>query len=190
MSHVTLDRNRSTGRRLLWWASLAVLAGFGLPQDSRAAPDQGQAPAASPKEKIVALKETPVWEVANERVRASFLRGQYAPVREKRKGMVVPGKWPEFTSDAPLYGEVNFQHAVSNSGKSDRITFALDSSRKGGDYDLFYFDENGDGDVTNDKVRKPAKESQRLVSRSPSIKETWFEPLAMTFDFGPGGRQT
>lgn len=146
--------------------------------------------AAPPNELAVTLREIPVWELANGGVRESFLRGQYAPVREKRKGMVVPGKWPEFTSDAPLYGEVNFQHAVSNSGKSDRITFALDSSRKGSDYDLLYFDENGDGDLTNDKPRQPAKESERLAQRGSPIKETYFEPVAMTFDFGPGGRGT
>jgi hypothetical protein len=151
----------------------------------------GQTTAATPPHEItVALKETPVWELANEGVRASFLTGQHAYVRALGRREVLPGKRPEFTSDAPLYGEVSFPNAVSNAGKSDRITFALDCSRKGGDYDLLYFDENGDADLTNDKVRKPSKESQHLASRSPSIKETWFEPLEMAFDFGPGGRRT
>ena len=187
MNRATANRDRRTTDRLLLWVSLAALAGFGLPRNSRGAPEQGQAPAAPPGEKVVALKEIPVWELANERVRSSFLRGQSASVRVLEKGMVLPVKFPEFTSDAPLYGQVSFQNLASGSRKSDRCFFAVDSSRKGGDYDLLYFDDNGDGDLTNDKPRKPSQEANSVVRRYPSIKETYFEPVTMTFDFGPGG---
>jgi hypothetical protein len=162
---------------------------YGQEKAGQAAQSDQATPPPAPKELIVALKEVPVWELANERVRESFLRGQYAPIRVLEKGMVLPVKWPQFTSDAPLYGQVSFQNLASGSRKSDQFYFALDSLQKGGDYDLLYFDDNGDGDLTNDKPRKPSKEVNGVVRHYPSIRETYFEPVTMTFDFGPGGPQ-
>jgi hypothetical protein len=167
-----------------------VLAGGGLPRNVHGAAESSRAPAGSSNEITVALKDIPVWEVTNQRVRASFLRGQYAFVRPLQKGMDLPGKRPEFTSDAPLYGEVSFPGAAADSRKSGRHIFALDCSRKGGDYDLLYFDDNGDEDLTNDKVRKPSPESDRLARRSSSLQETYFEPVKVVLDLGPGGRQS
>ena len=143
-----------------------------------------------PSEITVPLKEIPVWEVTNERIRASFLRGQYAYVRALSKGEVLPGKRPEFTSDAPLYGQESFPNVVAGSGRSSPFSFALDCSQKGGDYDLLYFDEDRDEDLTNDKLRKPSRELDSLIRRSSSVKEVYFEPVRLTFDFGlaAGGR--
>lgn len=147
-----------------------------------------QTAASAPQnELVVALKDLPVWEVANQRVRDSFLRGQYTVVQE---GKLASVKCPPFTSDTPWYGQISFPEAVTDSRKSGSFHFALDCSQKGGDYDLLYFDDNGDADLTNDKPRKPSQESERLARRSSSLKETFFEPVQVTFQFGPGGRQT
>jgi hypothetical protein len=146
-----------------------------------------QAAGAAPPSKITAaLKEILVWDVANERVRGLFLGGQYAHVQ---KGKFPAGEYPEFTSDAPLYGQVSFPGAVVGSRRTNSLQFALDCSQKGGNYDLLYFDDNGDGDLTNDKPRKPAPHAQRLGRGNPSLKETYFEPATVTFNFGPGSAQ-
>lgn len=158
------------------------------PTGQRAKDNQTTA-VAPPNERTVALKEIPVWDVANERVRASFLRGQEASVHVFQKGMALPGKRPEFTSDAPLFGAVVFPSVVPDSLKRAGINFALDCSQKGGNYDLLYFDDNGDEDLTNDRPRRPSKGSDRLASRFSSIKETYFEPVQVTLDWGPSGRQ-
>ena len=130
----------------------------------------GQMTAAAPPNEItVVLKEIPVWELASERVCDSFLRGQFAPMRAWHKGEVGRVKCPEFVSDAPFCGEVRFPSLTRGSPEPARRDFALDCSRKGGDYDRLYFDDNGDGDLTNDKLRKPAPQSDRLSRRSPSI---------------------
>jgi hypothetical protein len=152
----------------------------------------GQAtPAPASKELVVALKEIPVWELTNERVRGSFLYGQPALVRILQKGTVLPVKWPPFTSDAPLYGEVDFPNLAPGPRPSDHFFFAVDTARKGGDYDLLYFDDNSDKDLTNDRVRRLSPQSDRLVWRDAAVKEAYFEPLALPFDFGAsGGRQT
>ncbi len=150
----------------------------------QAAQDSQTSTATEPNGTIAALKDIPVWEVTNERVRSSFLRGQYAHVQ---KDKFPTGKYPAFTSDAPLYGQVSFPGAVVGSRRHEGFQFALDCSQKGRDYDLLYFDDNGDGDLTNDKPRKPAPESSRLGRGNSSLKETYFEPVRVTF--GPGGAQ-
>jgi hypothetical protein len=139
--------------------------------------------ATSPNEITVALKEMPLWEVTNPRVRDSFLRGQVTVVQKARPAQ---GKYPTFKSDAPLYGNILF-------GGPDwrrSFRFALDDSQTGSGYDLLYFDENEDLDLTNDKPRKPAPQSELLARRSSGVQETYFEPVPVTFDFGSAGRQT
>lgn len=180
--------NRATAKRILGWAVLALLAGLILPRDSRGSAEPAPPPAAAAKEMTVALQEISVRDLANERIRESFLRGQYSWIRAQ-KGIVLPVKWPSFSSDAPLYGQVDFRNLAPGERKSDQFYFALDSSVKGGDCDLLYFDENGDADLTNDKPRKPAPQWSSLSRRSSSFKETYFDPVTMTFDFGPGGTQ-
>jgi hypothetical protein len=106
-----------------------------------------------------------------------------------QQGALPPGKYPQFTSEAPLYGQVSFQNVSADSRESRSCLFALDSARKGGDYDLLYFDDNGDGDLTNDKPHKPLPQSDRLIRRSSSLKEMYFEPVQVTFAFGPAGKQ-
>jgi hypothetical protein len=144
------------------------------------------ATAAPPSEMAVPLKEIPLWEVANERVRQSFLRGQFGAMAAWHKGQVQRAKYPEFASDAPFWGIVRFLGPAPGSPESPVRHFALDGSRKDGDYDLLYFDENTDGDLTNDRPRKPAPELDRLARRLASTTETFFEPVTVTFNVGPG----
>ncbi len=144
--------------------------------------DSQTAAATPPNEIAVALKEIPVWEVANERTRQSFLRGEHAYIA-KDKGRFPAAKYPQFTSDTPLYGTTSLTLPVKAAYRSGRLTLALDSSQKGGDYDLLYFDDNADGDLTNDKPRKPAQALDNLIQHFPFLKETFFEPVTVTFGF-------
>jgi len=186
MNCATAGKKGSSADRLLLGACVAVLLASGVPRVAPGATEQGQAATAPPKEIAVALKDTPVWELSNPRVRESFLRGQYARVQKDNR---TPGKYPEFTSYSPLFGQASFSRATPDARKPLRILFALDSSVKGGDYNLLYFDDNQDGDLTNDKLRRPFSKSDDLARRSSSVKETYFEPVQVTFPAGPGGPQ-
>ena len=77
----------------------------------------------------------------------SFARGKYANTSSSHEKNV---KYPKFNSAQPIYGMVCFNNKVHY--------FALDKSDAAiKDYDLFYFDANGDKDFTNDKVLKLLK---------------------------------
>ncbi len=186
MNHATAEKGRSRAGHLSLWVALAVLAGFGFARNTNGAVESGPAPAAPSNEITVALKEVPVWEIASERVRGSFTRGQYAIVQQAASR---PGKCPKFISETPLYGQVSFQDVSADSRESRNCSFALDSTLKGGDYDLLYFDDNGDGDLTNDKPHNPLPQSDRLIRRSSSLQEVYFEPVQVTFPLGPAGAQ-
>jgi hypothetical protein len=133
----------------------------------------------------VALKEIPVWEVP-EHVRASFLYGHYVS-RAKEKLPNV--KYPALKSYTPLYGDARFRSMGGTTGRPEHFYFALDRSEMGGAYDLLYFDDNADADLTNDTLRRPlAKPPEGLIRRSSRIREeTYFELVKVPFDFGPGG---
>ena len=152
------------------------------------APQNSQAIAATPPNEItVALKEIPVWEIADERIREAFLRGQYAPVHPVEKEKLLGMK---FVSDVPLYGQVSFPRPVSGLGGSKYFYFALDTSRQGGAYDLLYFNDHGGADLSDEKPRKLAPQSDRLIRHVSSVKEMFFEPFTATFRPGSGGPQT
>jgi hypothetical protein len=138
---------------------------------------------APPNETTVALKEIPVWEVASERVRRLLLRPSYT-AREAEKAPQV--KYPPFTSGTPLYGKTESSRLATRRS----VHFALDCSRPGGDYDLLYFDENGDEDLTNDRPRRLSKEVTQRLAAQPSLNETYFELVKVLLDFGPGGVQS
>jgi hypothetical protein len=183
MNRAAAGKKKPNSGRLPLWGLFVILAGFVLSQALQAAAEQGQAPAAPPNEIAVALKETPVWEVTNPRVRDSFLRGHYVPLQKEKLPQV---KYPEFASGVPLYGEAQFEEG----SRPRRFRLALACSQPGGDYDLLYFDDNADGDLTNDKPRRPVKETTaRLARRMSPIKETYFESVNVPFDFGPGDQQ-
>jgi hypothetical protein len=181
MNRATASKGRSDVKCFRLWIALAVLAGLGLPRSSKGAAEPGPAP----DEITVAVQEIPVWEIASEQVRNEFLSGQHTSVR---KTEYPAAKYPKFTSETPLYGQAGFPNVARGSRRSGSFTvFALDCALKGGYYDLLYFDDNGDGDLTNDRPRNPLQESDKLVRRSTSFQEVYFEPVQVTFDFGPGG---
>jgi hypothetical protein len=182
MNRVTANRNRPTAQWAVLGAALVVLAGWGLPRAAPGAATAGQTTTAPSQEITVTLKEIPVWEVENARVRDSFLRGQYTVVQKDKPPAKV--KYPEFTSDSPWYGQVSFSNVAPDPRSSRTVFFALDSSVKGGDYNLLYFDDNRDADLTNDKLRRPGPESDKLARRSSSPQETFFEPVQVAFRSG------
>jgi hypothetical protein len=183
MNRAAAGRKRLNSGRLPSWGSFVILAGFVLPQGLQAAAEQSQGPPAPSSEIAVALKETPIWKVTNPRVRDSFLRGHYVALQKEKLPQV---KYPDFASGTPLYGEAQFEEG----SRPRRFSLALACSQPGGDYDLFYFDDNGDGDLTSDKPRRPSKETTDRLARYPSpVKDTYFESVSVPFDFGPGGQQ-
>lgn len=186
-------RNRKSARKhagggILWFCIL-LLSGSAFVRGSEAPAGKSPPTASTPSQEIVvALKEIPVWDVTNPRVREAFLRGQFTNTQKDRPQPMV--KYPKFTSDSPLYGFVDFPNAVPNARQSRRIYyFALDSSVKGGDYNLLYFDDNRDEDLTNDKLRHVSPESDKLARRSTSVKEIFFEPVQVPFRSAGGGEQ-
>jgi hypothetical protein len=66
----------------------------------------------------------------------------------------------------------------------------VDCAQKGGEYDLLYFGDNGTTDLRDSKPRKPRKDIKGLAQQGASLKETYFEPVQATFDFGPTGPRT
>jgi hypothetical protein len=71
--------------------------------------------------------------------------------------------------------------ALAGSREPDRRPVAR------GRYDRLYFDLNGDLDLTNDPVRKPAAKAPFPASRSSYEPEgVAFDDLSLPFDFGPG----
>jgi hypothetical protein len=152
----------------LFWAFVAVLTALGLPRAAPGALEQGQAATPPPGETVVALKGIPLWEIANERVHQSFLRGRYAQVQ---KVSIV--QYPEFVSDAPLCGQITFQNPGEGARGSDVCFFAVDCSQKGGNYDRLYFEHNGRTDLRNGKPRS------RRLSEVMGITESGISKVPM-----------
>ena len=185
-----MEKRKSDHRHIyvgiLLSSALLFLACEGLAGSEPAGPTAKDSQAttdAPPNEIMVDLKKVPVWEVASERVRRLLLRPSYT-ARETEKAPQV--KYPQFTSATPLYGKTESRTLTTRRS----VHFALDCSRPGGDYDLLYFDENDDEDLTNDRPRRPSKELADRLAAQPSLKETYFESVKVQLDFRPGGVQS
>jgi hypothetical protein len=135
-------------------------------------------------ELTVALREIPVWEV-HQRVRGSFLYGQISPTFAQRDPHIP---CPPLTSSAPPYGLARFADAIvrPNGGPDSTggvLPFVLDQSETGaGRYDVLYFDENVDRDLTNDEPRRPLKDvpAGLIAQDGRAVERTWFEPVQVT----------
>ncbi|MEN6427497.1 MAG: hypothetical protein ABFE13_19255 [Phycisphaerales bacterium] len=172
------------------WAAALILAAILCGRQTVEAAEEAQAQqgAMVQSEVTVAMTEVPVWEVS-ERARDSFLRGAYAHVQTTRQGSYT---YPQFKSATPLYGQVSFPGVTHDSGRSPSFWIALDHSQGTADtYDRLYFDANGDQDLTNDPPLKARTDvPAALAQKYSSIREQiWFEPVKITFDFGPAGRR-
>ena len=120
-------------------------------------------------------------------------------------------KYPKLTSDNPLYGELLIDRNPSNPNEGTRFFFVFDESGEkqqaegedaadsqpatttgsafagqtsNANYDLLYFDADGDLDLTNDAVIRPMKDPPVSVRRSP--QEAPFETLSMEINLGEG----
>ncbi len=137
-------------------------------------------------EQTVALKEIPIGEV-DERVRKSFLIGHRTRVHAERSSRT---KYPAAKSSTPLYGQVHFENTAGPAQSSGHFDFVLDHSQgTPGTYDLFYFDENADGDLMDHNPHRPLRDRPSCLPPPgpPTKEEVWFEPVAVSFDFGPQG---
>jgi hypothetical protein len=182
MNHARVSREAASGRflalRLVSVISLAVCC---HPRSCAAAEKTEDEP---PGGIAVALKEIPAWEMEAGPARSIFLYGNPARIQEQKQEGCT---YPDFQSTAPLYGQILHQNASRNTGH-----LALDHSEgQTGTYDLLYFDENGDRDLTNDPPRRARKDlPDVLAEKAPYLREqVWFESVKLSFDFGPAGQR-
>jgi hypothetical protein len=165
----------------------------GLEPTGPTAKDGQATTAAPPNEMTVALKEIPVWQVHG-RVRGSFLAG--LPSLENLQGDPRI-RYPALKSGAPLYGRIPewYLPAASRGGDGNDqggLAFVLDrSADKPKSYDLLYFDENADGDLTNDTPRKVLKDAPAGLSSKDDlpVAQTWFESVKLKLPAAGAGPQ-
>lgn len=188
MNCARTNGKRWRDRLLPAWVVSMILAGIFCNQRMADAAKEAetQQRTQAPGEVIATMKEIPAWEVG-ERARGTFLDGSYGSVQEQKQGGCT---YPDFKSETPLYGQVHFQSVAGNAGSSPTFFLALDHSEGKADvYDLLYFDENADRNLTNDPPHRARQDlPEALARKSLSIREqVWFEPVKLTFDFGPAG---
>lgn len=145
--------------------------------------DELPVPAEGATKLIVPMEEVSIRDV-NERVRYSFLIGDYARTEPVSDPDV---NYPNLKSATLLYGRVRF--TGGDAGTSWNMHFALDHSEGKPDaYDLLYFDENGDFDLRNDAPRRPLKDLNGLPeAHSADMGWIWFEPVKVSLHFEPDG---
>jgi len=125
----------------------------------------------------VPMEEISIREV-DEQVRYSFLTGIGGRGGRSSHPDV---KYPDFKSDTPCFGHIY----LLDGDNGWRLHFALDhSGGEPGVYDLLYFDEDYDFDLTNNAPLHPLKDPTGLPQpRSAGVESIWFEPLSMPFYF-------
>jgi hypothetical protein len=163
---------------------LTSAGGEGSEPAGPTAKDSQTTAAAPPNAMTVALKEIPVWE-AHERVRSSFLTGLPSHTSPQADANV---RYPTLKSTTPLYGRIgpgNLADAQREGNGSDQggLFFVLDQSAGRSDsYDQLYFDENADGDLTNDTPHGLLKDVPAGLSIQDGrmVEPTWFERVKVT----------
>jgi len=175
---------------LLFLAS-ALVSGADKPGQT---PKSDQATVSGSRNELtVTMREIPVWEV-HERVRDTFLYGQPSPSLPQKNSDI---QYPALRSSAPVYGLAQFARTVAHlDGGPDSmggtLSFVLDQSEaNSGPYDLLYFDENADHDLTNDKPHRPLKDVPKGLSvmHGSPAQQTWFEPVQVTLS-SPGSPES
>ena len=100
-------------------------------------------------DKTFKLREVSVFDQGKD----PFLRGQICPCQDKPFPEVK--SYPEFVSQAPIFGAVRFGAKALQPDSGLLFYFAVDESRgTGKGYDRLYFDGNRDLDLRNDPVAK------------------------------------
>ena len=101
--------------------------------------------------------------------------------------------YPAFRSQKPIYGSVRFGGEHGDRKHTGMLFhYALDESQGAGKgYDRLCFDLNRDLDLRNDAVLAPQPNPPEAAKQTySSIKQqVIFEPLVVSFDFGPEGAQ-
>jgi hypothetical protein len=166
---------------------LLLLASAGMIGSEPAGPTAKDSPttaAASASAMTVALREIPVWQV-HEQVRSSFLTGLPSYTSPQADANV---RYPTLKSTTPLYGRIgpgNLADAQREGNDSDRggLFFVFDQPPGRSDsYDQLYFDENADGDLTNDTPHGLLRDVPAGLSIQDGrmVEPTWFERVKVT----------
>jgi hypothetical protein len=131
----------------------------------------------------VVLKAIPVWE-AHERVRGSFLTGLPSYTSPQGDSSI---RYPSLKSNAPLYGRIGPENLPDaqreRGGNRGGLAFVLDQPPGRSDsYDQLYFDEDADGDLTNDTAHGLLKDVPAGLSirEGRMVEPTWFERVKVT----------
>ncbi len=136
------------------------------------------------------LNEVSVFDLSDE-VSRSFLQGQTI-FCDQQLGRGQPGQYPPFKSAKPIHGMIRFAgRTVGQSPSAMYYHLAIDES--GGTatgYDRLYFDQDGDGDLADERPLMPLKDPPKAALRQYSSTElqVCFESLEMPFAFGPAGK--
>jgi hypothetical protein len=182
--------------------SLMVLFGFGCKekteqtgsskQPKEVASDHVKAETGSEKEPnklTFDLDEVSVFELSEE-VARDFVRGQFGSC-DDQPDRVWPGTYPRFESGKPLCGSIRFAgKSIENLPRSGYHLAIDESAGTGTGYDRFYFDRNGDLDLTNDKPLVALKDPPRAALRRYSSieQQVCFESFEVSLDFGSAGK--
>ena len=151
------------------------------------------AAAQPPKEEVFKLRGISVFGLSGTgRDGAYFLRGQAGECKDKPLAEVQ--NYPAFKSQKPIYGSVRFGGEYYGDRTNSGLLFyyALDESRgTGKGYDRLHFDLNRDLDLRNDAALAPQPDPPEAAKQSYSSirQQAIFEPLLVSFDFGPAGDQ-
>ncbi|MHC4168314.1 MAG: hypothetical protein ACYSWQ_15280, partial [Planctomycetota bacterium] len=157
---------------------VAVLSGFGAESKQQ------------PGRFVFDLDEVSAFE-PDRQVGFSFFEGQRSYCTEEAADTVKV--YPAFKSDKPFYGSVEFRSGYDGDMPRTEHHFALDESGgTGAGYDRFYFDLNGDLDLTNDAVLSPHKDppNKMWLRGSSAVQQTTFEYLNIPFEFGSEGMRS
>lgn len=126
----------------------------------------------------------------DEEISRYFLRGQDIYCKHPT-GYARPGQYPNFHSSKPLRGTICFARIPVVSPHRNFYHLVIDESAgTGTGYDLLYFDQNGDGDLADEKALRALKDPPKALLRqySSAKLQVCFESFEMTFDFGSSGQ--
>lgn len=169
--------------RLICWQSFGVGIVVLICPMMAAVPASGHVNEQRPERFVFDLDEVSAFEL-NRQIGFSFSSGQRSYCTEIPSDEVEV--YPEFKSDKPFYGSVEFRSDYDGALPLRKYYFVLDESAgTGGGYDRLHFDMNQDLDLTNDSVLSPHKNppNKTRARMSTAQQQTTFEYLNIPFEF-------
>ncbi len=117
------------------------------------------------------LEETSTFDLPQE-IRYRFILGQYT-VNIKNEPDEQVKAYPDFESDSPLYGSISVGGEPGKPDTGLRYHFAIDESQ-GTDrgYDWLYFDNDCDGDLSDEISQKPLQDPPDGAKMQLSSEDT------------------